>query len=237
MVHATGAAVIRSTWDYHHRPNEWRHWLARTEERIPLLNSAALVRWNMDKSYLKRLADQGVPTVDTIFHEAGSLDRVASEARDREWKRLVVKPSIGASASGVMTAELADRRWRDHADQLLAAGAVLIQPYLNAVENDGERSLVFIGGAPAHAFRKAAFNVNAEGTARLLPHEPSASELEVADAALGSLEERPLYARVDLVPGPSGPLLMELELIEPDLGLRLRPASADLLARNCLAVL
>ena len=42
-----------------------------------------------------------------------------------------------------------------------------------------------------------------------------------------------LYARVDLVPGDAGPLLMELALIEPDLGLRLKERAAAALARGC----
>jgi hypothetical protein len=37
------------------------------------------------------------------------------------------------------------------------------------------------------------------------------------------------------VPTPDGPVLMELELIEPDLGLRLEPGAAAALARAIVA--
>ena len=228
-------ALVRSTWDYHLRQAEWRDWLARAERSLVLFNSIALLRWNMDKSYLQALADTGVPIIDTIVFKGGSLEALASEVCRRRWKQLVVKPAIGASASGVLRASAADAGWRAHAQSLARSGAVLVQPYLPSVEEEQECSLVFIDGELSHAFRKPAFSSNAEGTTPINLHEPSRREIDVAMSALCALPEQPLYARVDLVPGAGGPLLMELELIEPDLGLRLRPGCADLLAAACLA--
>ena len=44
--------------------------------------------------------------------------------------------------------------------------------------------------------------------------------LEAACAHLGIGVSELLYARVDLIGGPSDPLLLELELVEPSLGWR-----------------
>ena len=124
---------------------------------------------------------------------------------------------------------------RAHALALLRNSAVLVQPFQSGVLDDRERSLVFIGGRYSHAFSKAAFDAGAAGgqgaDAR---HDPTAGERMLADRVLASLPVRPAYARVDLVPTPAGPLLMELELIEPHLALDTKAGSAAALARAAL---
>src|SRR5688572_11778750 len=52
---ACDLAVISSTWDYHERPDEFRDWLRRADKATELHNPADLVRWNMDKRYLREL--------------------------------------------------------------------------------------------------------------------------------------------------------------------------------------
>ncbi len=62
----------------------------------------------------------------------------------------------------------------------------------------------------------------------LRPWEATAAELDVAARALQAVPDAPelLYARVDLVDGPDGdPLVMELELVEPNLFLAPHPGS------------
>ena len=47
------ALVLRSCWDYHHRPDEFRGWLDRVDrDGVALWNPASTVRWNMHKRYL-----------------------------------------------------------------------------------------------------------------------------------------------------------------------------------------
>lgn len=59
----------------------------------------------------------------------------------------------------------------------------------------------------------------------------------MAQQVLAAAPELPLYARVDLIPDAGGALLMELELIEPDMALRLMPVAAERLALACLSLL
>jgi hypothetical protein len=53
------------------------------------------------------------------------------------------------------------------------------------------------------------------------PRTPSPAELAVGERTLAALADRfgatLLYARIDLLPGPDGPVVVEVELTEPSL--------------------
>jgi hypothetical protein len=89
-------------------------------------------------------------------------------------------------------------------------------------------SLVYFGGRFSHAIAKRPqpgdFRVQPEYDGIITLHQPSAAERAVAEAVLAAIDEPLLYARIDLVPGPDGPLVIEIELIEPDLYLGYDPA-------------
>jgi hypothetical protein len=67
------------------------------------------------------------------------------------------------------------------------------------------------------------------------PGTADAAQTDLAHAVHDEIAERfgvPLYARVDLVPGPDGsPVLLELEAIEPALYLWTAPGAVERLAR------
>ncbi len=228
-------AVLRSTWDYVPRYDEFLGWLDATEQRVRVLNPASIVRWSTNKRYLNDLAERGVPVVPTEFFEphgpAPHLDHPEGE--------LVVKPVVSAGSKD--TARHSDRRAAEqHASDLLSAGrAVMVQPYLHGIDTHGETGLVYFDGALSHAFRKAPiltldapptdeFFAQEEITAR----EPTDDERLVADIAIGACAPDLLYGRVDLVPGADGrPCVLELELAEPSFFLATAPGSADRFAR------
>jgi hypothetical protein len=229
--------VIRSTWDYHLQPDAWFAWLASASRVTRLINDAGVVRWNSDKRYLLDLARAGVAIVPTDVAARGSRVDLSSLCAGHGWHDVVVKPAIGASAKG------AERFARDaiagagdrHLAALLAAGDALIQPYQPAVEQARERSLVFFAGVFSHAFTKPPFlRGTGDGLGETL-HDASVDERALGGQALGAAPGSTIYARVDLVPTPDGPRLMELELIEPDLGLRLHPPSVRALVAAILA--
>jgi glutathione synthase/RimK-type ligase-like ATP-grasp enzyme len=227
--------MVRSAWDYHHHAAAWLAWIKSTSEKTVLLNSGQTLRWNTDKRYLRDLIGAGVACIPTHFVEPHMRLEVLPHGHS-EW---IVKPAMGASARGV-------RRFAEHelptmgkayVDQLAQTGAVLIQPYIAEVETVQERSLVFVGGRFSHSFTKPAFSTGATGGTAIARHWPTTAELELAAAALSFLEGEHAYARVDIVPTTSGPQLMELELIEPDLGLRLESTAVDGLVDVCIAYL
>lgn len=232
----TPLTIVRSTWNYHRAPDQGINWIKRIAREARLMNSASILEWNTDKRYLRLLAAAGIDCVPTYFVERGDCTSLRSIRQERGWLDMIVKPAIGASASGArrFSAEMPERLGEEHLGDLLNRGTVLVQPYQSAVESERERSLVFIDGSFAHAFTKPAFNTDAVGGTTLSPYIPTPAELVLAKAALAASPDRPIYARVDMVPSPSGPLLMELELIEPDLGLRLNQFAAQKLAQACL---
>ncbi|MEU4126614.1 ATP-grasp domain-containing protein [Streptomyces virginiae] len=234
-------AVIRSTWDYVGRIDEFLAWVDAAARVTRLWNPAPLVRWNSDKGYLLDLAGRGVPVVPTRCIVPG--DTYVEE--DFEGTHgVVVKPSVSAGARD--TARYEPGRGADaerHARMLLGQGrTALVQPYLPLVE-EGERALVFFAGTFSHAIRKQALltepgemdNDRAAHPGAAL-HMPTEAELRTARAALAAVPApgEPLFARVDLVlDGSREPVLMELELIEPNLFLGLDPRGPE---RFALAV-
>ena len=236
---AAPLAVVRSTWNYHRFPDRWRAWVASAARNTKVLNTPDVLLWNTDKRYLRQLAAAGVTCVPTLFVEPDEPASLQQMAADADWHEVVVKPAVGASATGArrFSAHELGQEGERHLILLLRHGAVLVQPFLPTVETLGERSLVFLGGVFSHAFIKPAFNRDAAGTTAIAPYHPADIELAFADMVLRRAPDATLYARVDIVPGDDGPMLMELELIEPDLGLRLAPEGPSNLARLCSGVL
>ena len=234
--------VLRSTWDYVPRRDAFVRWL-RT---VPALaNPAGVVAWNTDKRYLAALAGAGVPVVPTTWLDPGAPPWVAPAAGE-----YVIKPAISASSADTGRYDLADPEHRRlagaHAARLREAGRVaMVQPYLSAVDTDGETALVYLGGAFSHAVRKGAQldgpDEGLNGVYKpdtISAREPSPAQLALADRALAAVPgvSDLLYARVDLIPGPDGaPLLIELELAEPSLFLRYGPQAPTRLAESIVA--
>jgi glutathione synthase/RimK-type ligase-like ATP-grasp enzyme len=231
--------VIRSTWDYTRHRDDFVAWATSVPR---LANPADVVAWNTEKTYLRELADAGLPVVPTTWLEPGVEPRLPEDGE------YVVKPAVGAGARhtaryGPEHGEQARR----HAAGLLAAGErVMVQPYLAAVDQVGETALLYCGGGYSHAIRKAPLltgpDPDVPGLYRpetVEPREPSEEERAVAEAALAAVPggpQRLLYARVDLLPGPDGePLLLELELTEPSFFLTASPGAADRFARAVAA--
>ena len=125
----------------------------------------------------------------------------------------------------------------------------MLQPYLSAVDADGETALIHIEGGYSHAIRKAALLKTGDAPppdphafGDIQAREPADDERRLADQVLAAtsrllkLEAPLLYARVDLLRGADGvPRLLELELTEPSLFFAQAPEAADRLAEALAA--
>lgn len=222
--------VIRSTWDYLERREEFIEWT----RRVPRLrNSAAIVAWNTHKSYLSELAAAGIPTVPTIMLQPGDPAELPTAGE------YVVKPAVGAGARHTARYGGEDAAAAQaHIAALQSAGRdVMVQPYLSGVDEHGETGLLFLDGTYSHSIRKAPLLtvVGDDGGGEyrgsaISARTPEAAELALAQRVLQAVPDVAslLYARVDLVPGPAGsPLLLELELTEPSLFLSEAAGAAD----------
>jgi hypothetical protein len=216
------ALVLRSTWDYHLRVDEFEAWLALLDrDRVPLWNPTPVVRWNMHKGYLRGLQQAGVVIPDTRWLNRGTRVALASLLSAAAWTEAIVKPAISASATRTSLVHIDNAR--DAADfaQLLESGDVLVQEVVPEVARDGEWSLMFFGGAYSHATLKRPRT----GDFRVQQELGGSADPEVAPSILVSAGERIaahipgrwLYARIDGVMTAQGFMLMEVECIEPAL--------------------
>ena len=229
-------AVVRSTWDYALRRDEFLSWSEAVGGETVLLNPPDVLRWNTDKRYLRDLGAGGIPIVPTTWLEPGDAAHVV---RDGD---LVVKPAVSAGARD--TARYGDddvgsAAAHAHAAALLSEGrAVMIQPYVAAIDEAGETGLVFLGDAYSHAIRKAPilrpdlrFVAGLYAEERISPRSPAVDELTLAERVLDLVpggRGRLLYARVDLVRDDGGrPMLLELEVAEPSLFVDRARGAAD----------
>ncbi|PFG33653.1 ATP-grasp domain-containing protein [Sanguibacter antarcticus] len=237
--------VVRSTWDYSSRPEEFIAW-ARSVPR--LANDAELIAWNTDKYYLKTLGEMGIPIVRTLWLDPDRhLTSQAIHTRLPAHGDYVIKPTVSAGSRDTARYQENTAQARGeailHARELLRSGRhVMVQPYLNQVDVAGETGLVFIAGEFSHAIRKNAMLSRGHRPTQGLYQEEvmrsvEASEaelalaqraLEAARTILGTAAESLLYARIDTLPGDDGePILLELELTEPSMFLAKAPASLE----------
>ncbi|RAO22585.1 Cycloserine biosynthesis protein DcsG [Micromonospora noduli] len=234
--------VLRSPWDYALRRDEFVSWAATVPR---LANPADVVRWNTDKRYLAELSAAGVPTVPTSWIEPGESWQLPAETGE-----YVLKPSASAGSQDTGRYDLADPEHRDlaaaHVRRLSEAGRVtMVQPYLRAVDTEGETALLFLAGpdglAFSHAIRKGPMlsgpDLGTDGLYKaeeITPRTARPEQLAVAEQTLATVPggtRQLLYARVDLIPGPDGePVLVELELTEPSLFIGYADGAPDRLA-------
>lgn len=220
--------VVRSPWDYTQRYEEFLAWIDATSRATELWNPPSLLRWSSHKGYLLELAQRGLPIVPTVLVRAWeACPDLGRLVEVNGWDGLVLKPAVSAGATGTSrwsAGEAAGAAATELAG-LHAVGDVLVQPFVPEVASVGETSVVFLGGRYSHALRK----LPASGDFRVQEHHGGSTaatqalpdEIRLARHALAALEVPTLYARVDCVAVGGSPVLMELEVLEPDLYLSL----------------
>ncbi|HEU4461443.1 MAG TPA: hypothetical protein VFR75_02505 [Solirubrobacterales bacterium] len=225
--------LVRSTWDYQDKYEEFLAWTKRVEAATTLRNPADLIAWNSDKRYLRELAEAGVPSIPTVWVERDTQIGLAAELANRGWEEAVIKPVVDLGARNLHRVRASE------AQQALATvlerQQAMVQPFLSSLETEGELSLIYIEGKFSHAVRKhpakGDFRVQSIWGGTVESAEPEPQQVEVAERALAQLNKPPLYARIDLVTDPNGNLaLIELELTEPNLYLSTDRTAVDRLA-------
>jgi hypothetical protein len=248
------AVVIRTTWDYQDRIDEFLAWAARVAACTQLLNPLPVIRWNTHKSYLRELEREGVPLAPSLWLLRDEAVELAPRLHERGWTRAFIKPLVGATARETLRFrvdvpdELAHAQ--RHVDRLVLEGHedLVVQPYLDAVEREGELSGIFFDGRLSHGVRK----VPVAGDYRVQDDFGAHDEPWTLDAGAHVLAEQTfaalarvlarlgvasplLYARLDMLRLADGQLVLnELELVEPSLFLRHDPGGGELLARALL---
>jgi nucleotide-binding universal stress UspA family protein len=208
--------LIRSTWDYYHHRDAYLRWAAHVSDVSTLLNPVEVVEWNSHKSYLLDLESRGIPIVSTVLVSRGDDVELADLCAENGWDKIVVKPAVSAASfqTHVVDCEHVDE---DLFDRLVADRDMLVQPFVEEVESAGERSLILIDGELSHAVEKSP-RYHGQDERITGPLAIAEQQAELAWDAVGVVDDPLLYARVDMVETASkGPLITELELIEPSL--------------------
>lgn len=226
--------VIRSVWDYHHAPDEFLDVLCSIDACTRLENALELVRWNVPKTYLRDLAGRGVPIVPTVWYDRlrqGAVDDLFEETGSQE---IVIKPMVSASAHGSYRLDHDTAATRaSELERFFGDRPFMAQPLVPAVLNQGEYSLFYFDGEYSHGVLKTArpgdYRVQEEYGGSTKPVTADRKLMDAGRAAMGALNDTPLYARIDLVwaADRTGYWLMELELIEPMLYLGMGPKASE----------
>ena len=220
------AVVIRSTWGYYRHLAEFTAWTEAMTKSTVLLNPIGLVRWNLRKDYVGKLAAAGVrvPVTRIVPRATSAIQRVFDETG---WARAVAKPMTGGGGHSV---ELLTRDAVAAAVDRLVGDDVLVQEFLPEIAA-GELSLIYFDGVFSHAIRKrppeGEFRVNSRFGATRVAETPPRAVMEQGAAALRVLPEIPLYARVDGVVRDGALILIEVEVLEPALFMEFDPVSAE----------
>ncbi len=233
---STSAALFRTTWDYFDRFPEFTRWLDIVSTKTRLINPIELIRWNMDKHYLRDLDNKDIAIPPTRIIEKGEAITLRELYAETGWNDSVVKPTV--SGGGRHTYRLHPENLADHESifqTLILNEAMILQPYLRSIETRGEVALMVIGGQFSHAILKRAkegdFRVQDDFGGTVHPYTPTPEEIEFAEHVVSVCTPQPLYARVDLMfDNNDQPVVSELELIEPEMWFRFHPPAADVLA-------
>lgn len=212
-------AYLGTPWDYTEAKDDFLERLDALEAAgVAVCNPASVIRWNSDKLYLRELEERGGVSIPTLWPESADPADVLAAFDHFDCERVVVKRRVGAGAIGQ---DSFSRKAPPPADWRIDQPA-MIQPFLPAIQSEGEHSFIFVDGRYSHALIKQA----ARGDYRIqslyggieVEGEPEPADRAAAEGVMALLPfaQPPLYARIDLVRLDTGKLaVIEAELIEP----------------------
>lgn len=227
------AVYICTPWDYLDDPDLFMRVLEAIDaSSATLVNDIALVRWTLQKTYLADIEARGADIVPSTWHDHIDAEEIESFFARHDTGRVVIKPLIGANAADTFVLERpVERTQCAELMTLYRDRRFFVQPYLQAIETDGEYSVFYLGGKFSHAIRKTPqrgdFRVQEEHGASIDAVEPPDGLIETSARVVALVEPEPVYARADFVRDNDRYLLMELELIEPSLYLRMDDAAPE----------
>ena len=233
-------AIFRTTWDYFERFEDFFKWLTKTQKVLQFINTPEIIYWNLDKHYLKDLEQKQINIPATLFIEKGDTETLGNLFSKTSWEKAVLKPAIAGAARETYLVSSSDYKHHEsNLQRLLSQEAMLFQEFQYRIQEQGEISLIMIGGEYSHAVLKKAkkgdFRVQDDFGGSVEEYKATAQEIDFASKTLAACHHEPLYARVDVFYDNSNSLALgELELIEPELWFRNCPEAATKLANTVL---
>jgi glutathione synthase/RimK-type ligase-like ATP-grasp enzyme len=230
--------IMRSGWNYHLKYPQFLEWLDLLEKlKIEVWNPIETLRWNSNKKYLRDLADKRVTIIPSVWIEKGEIVDLENISREKGWSEFIIKPTVGASAYEIFRADKNNfSKVQPQIDKMLSKSDVMIQPVMREVLEEGEYSIVAIGGKYSHTVlkrpKKGDFRSNWDFGATQEKVAPDQILIDQALNILKKVDSPTLYARIDGINQNGKFILMELELIEPELFFGYEPESAEAFAQS-----
>ena len=222
------AVYVGTPWDYPEDPDRFLQVLERIDQSAAVLvNDIALVRWTIPKTYLRDVEKEGVAIVPSIWGEAMNGGAIENAFTQFDVDKVIVKPVISTNATDTFL--VVRETFPDLKAQLcetFAERPYVVQPFIGNIQSEGEYSLFYFNRIFSHAIQKVPksedFRVQEEYGAEITPVEPEPALQKAGDQLMNVVDPMPVYGRADFVRGSDGRfLVMELELIEPSMYLRM----------------
>ncbi|MCW4048099.1 MAG: hypothetical protein NWE89_00030 [Candidatus Bathyarchaeota archaeon] len=227
-------SISRTTSSYIFNPEKFFDWAKKVEETSTLWNPSHIMEWNHHKRYVIELQEKGIPVPETILMPQNTDTPFNEIINEIPWNDFVLKPCIGGGSSGLRrfnkeSPDLETHFWnlnRDGYHQVFSFGEfdfipcdTLVQPYLPEITEVGEASLIYFGGEFSHSVIKKVksgdFRAHPIWGAEVLRYIASEEEVEIGYSALRVVGHPTEYARLDMIPTRDGPIVIEIELIDP----------------------
>ncbi|MFB6345733.1 MAG: RimK family alpha-L-glutamate ligase [bacterium] len=215
--------IITSTWDYVQNFDAYRSWIDTLEaSSAQVWNPVDVLRWNMNKMYLKDLRESNQSIVPSVFLPAGTSVPVNRIVEEKNWSEIVIKPLVGAGASDLkkFDGESLDEA-QEWLDRLADNHGAIVQEFQESIRENGEWSFVFFNREYQYAVKKEPaqddYRVQIAHDGTREGEEAPPGLIRQAQSAVDSITKPFLYARVDALANNGQLQLIEVEMVEPDL--------------------
>lgn len=232
--------VIRTTWNYYKNIPAFFRFLDLLEQSgAKVYNPVNLIKWNIDKKYLQELQSDGFEIIPTLFVFNGG-ENTFEKAVARGWKQIVLKPMISAGSYDTFVIDANDaERFHELKNKYYVDRPYLLQEFLPEIFT-GEVSILHFANGYGYSVTK----VPKAGDYRVQFQYGGIYHLQKVDPVIESISARlseklghaTLYRRLDGVWRNGKFLIMELELIEPDLYLNLSSEALEQWVENLISL-
>jgi glutathione synthase/RimK-type ligase-like ATP-grasp enzyme len=240
-------SISRTTSSYLFNPDKFFKWANKVEETSTLWNPSIIMEWNHHKRYIMELQELGIPVPETILIPKNTDKPFENILNEIPWDDFVLKPCIGAGSIGLERFTRNSSNLKEHFMNLNRNGFytiyprlgrldfqpcdTLVQPYLQEIIQNGEASLIYYGGEFSHSVIKYVktgdFRAHPGWGAEVLLYDALPEEVEVGHKVLDVVGYPTEYARLDMMPSKDGPMVIEVELIDPMMFFDHQPSTVE----------
>jgi len=95
------ACLLRTTWDYQERIDEFMSWINHVSTQTQLINSKDIIEWNSHKRYLRELQRAGIDIAPSEWLMRSQQYDISKLMQQHGWDKGFIKPLVGAMRASV----------------------------------------------------------------------------------------------------------------------------------------